>query len=596
MKKKTFILNFITAVILVSAASAFILHKADEAVRNIIEEQRKTVRAQAGDKLKSFDLFMLVMADRMEERAEKALVAADAILGESAAKGIPAEPDVLRRLADGLGVGEIYLINSNGVVFSTSSRREQGVSLTKTGKSLGDFINSLYGKGGFAHGRLSIGMVTGRPAMFSYYSPRGSSYIVETAIYLEDFISENHGRDVYDYYFRDYFKELVSSCIYTESVDVFTKFRVSGYSLFNSGREFPLGVGSPLSSGTVIEKRQGNRIYEYSVFRLSSSESGFAETYYLEIIYDFSKAGGSVMKSAYAAVFFVILCGVLLLIMMYCFMSGRRLSSAGLTAVSLPDEAGADSHVMPDSRQPSGGEPGYRILLADDSEYNRFVAESYLEGTGCALDYAENGFAALELFSKNRYDMVLTDIQMPRMDGYELTKEIRAFEETTGLRRTPVIAITAYDLEREAKRCLEAGCDAYVAKPLNKDMLLKTMAIFREGQIEKPSMPEKGEDGFIAVSVRPEFRDVTPLFLKELKSTPQKIQELLDRDDFESIQFIGHRLKGEAKTFGFEPVSDYGLYIQGAAIRRNRKKIEETAEDLNEYVSKIRLIFDKKSV
>ncbi|MCD8492847.1 MAG: hypothetical protein LRY51_13645 [Geovibrio sp.] len=50
------------------------------------------------------------------------------------------------------------------------------------------------------------------------------------------------------------------------------------------------------------------------------------------------------------------------------------------------------------------------------------------------------------------------------------------------------------------------------------------------------------------------------------------------------------------KTFGFEPVSDYGLYIQGAAIRRNRKKIEETAEDLNEYASKIRLIFDKKSV
>ncbi|MCD8492849.1 MAG: hypothetical protein LRY51_13655 [Geovibrio sp.] len=125
-EEKNFILNFITAVILVSVASAFILHKADEAVRNIIEEQRKTVRAQAGDKLKSFDLFMLVIADRMEERAEKALLAADAILGESAAKGIPAEPDVLRRLADGLGVGEIYLINSNGVVSAHQAAENRG--------------------------------------------------------------------------------------------------------------------------------------------------------------------------------------------------------------------------------------------------------------------------------------------------------------------------------------------------------------------------------------------------------------------------------------------------------------------------------------
>ncbi|MGE4496355.1 MAG: response regulator [Deferribacterales bacterium] len=602
MKRKTFILNFIIAFLLVFAASAFILRKAESSIRHIIDGQRKTVRAQVGDKLKNFDLFMLVVADKMEVRAEKALTAIDAILGESAAKGIPAEPETLRRLADGLGIGEIYLVNSNGVIFSTSNRKEQGVNLIRAGKNLGEFLTDLYGRGAFAHGRLTIGMVTGRPTMFSYYSPKGSTYIVETAVYLEDFISEEHGRKVYDYYFRDFFKELTASCVYTENIDVFTKFRVSGFSLFNFRHELPIesSEAERLRDGGVLELEKNGRLYEYSAFRLKDSEGNFTETYFLEIVYNFAGAGDSVMKSAYAAIAAVGLCGVLLFFMLNCIAEKRLSAKKSKTEpeASPRTDDGAQKGEKTEREPPLPEERfgAYRVLLADDSEYNRFVTESYLEGTGCSVDYADSGFAALELFSKNRYDMVLTDIQMPRMNGYELTKEIRAFEAGTGRGRTPVIAITAYSLEHEAKRCLEAGCDAYVAKPLSRDALLQTMAVFRNGHLEKPSMPEEGEDGFIEVNVRPEFAEVTPLFLRDLKQMPQKIRELLDNDDFESIQFIGHRLKGEAKTFGFEPVSDYGLYIQGAAIRRSRQKIEETAEDLNEYASKIRLIFDKKSV
>lgn len=601
MKRKIFILNFLAVVILVFSISAAILHRADDSVRSNIEEQRKTVRTQIGDKLKSFDLFMLVIASKMEERAEKALLEINTVLGDSAAKGIGAEPDALRRLADEKGVGEIYLINSNGIVFSTSNRREQGFSLVKAGKTLSAFLSTVYGSGEFAHGRISVGMVSGRAAMFSYYSPKGSRYIVETAVYLEDYLAEQYGVRLYEYFFRDFFNDLIQSCVYTKSIDVFTKFRVSGYSLFNFKKEFPL-EGSyidRLKEGSVIEKKDGDTLYEYSAFRLENSEGGFAETYYLEVVYDFSEAGDSVMKSAYAAVLSVGLSGILLFLFLNCALAGygQRGSQKNASGVYPDDD---DKASLPDSEGSNyadGREKGsYRILLADDSEYNRFVTESYLEGTECTLDYAESGFAALEKFTVNKYDMVLTDIQMPGMDGYELTRKIRAFEASTGMKRTPVIAITAYDLEREAKRCLEAGCDAYVAKPLNRDMLLKTMSIFREGQIDKPSMPAEGEDGLITVIVKSEFSEVTPLFLKDLKETPSKIRNLLENEDFESIQFIGHRLKGEAKTFGFEPVSDYGLYIQGAAIRRNSAKIEEIAGDLHEYSSKIRLIFDKKSV
>ncbi|WP_331964087.1 response regulator [Candidatus Binatus sp.] len=113
-----------------------------------------------------------------------------------------------------------------------------------------------------------------------------------------------------------------------------------------------------------------------------------------------------------------------------------------------------------------------RILLADDSRDNRLLMHAYFKKTPYIVDEAEDGAAAVEKFRTGAYDLVLMDIQMPIMDGYSATRAIRAMERDTGRRRIPIIALTASVLAEALDKAIDAGCDAYVAKPVKKATLL----------------------------------------------------------------------------------------------------------------------------
>jgi len=112
------------------------------------------------------------------------------------------------------------------------------------------------------------------------------------------------------------------------------------------------------------------------------------------------------------------------------------------------------------------------ILLVEDSEDNRFLIQAYLKKIVCRIDIAENGAIAVEKFKKNKYDIILMDMQMPVMDGYTATREIRKLEKEKGLKHTPIIALTAYALKEEIKKSLDAGCDIHLSKPIKKVKLL----------------------------------------------------------------------------------------------------------------------------
>jgi len=116
------------------------------------------------------------------------------------------------------------------------------------------------------------------------------------------------------------------------------------------------------------------------------------------------------------------------------------------------------------------------ILLAEDSLSNRELLEFYLAKTTCRIDFADHGKDAVRLFMENDYDIVLMDIQMPTMDGFEATRLIRAYEKENKLAPTPIIAVTANALSEDRGRCIAAGCTFYLAKPITKNDLLKTIA------------------------------------------------------------------------------------------------------------------------
>lgn len=117
-----------------------------------------------------------------------------------------------------------------------------------------------------------------------------------------------------------------------------------------------------------------------------------------------------------------------------------------------------------------------RILLAEDSVSNRLLIQSYLKKSPCELDLAENGELAVDMFKAVRYDLVFMDMEMPVLDGYSATREIRRYEQESGLPRTPIIALTAYAREEDAQKCLEAGCTAYLSKPITKATLLAALS------------------------------------------------------------------------------------------------------------------------
>jgi two-component system sensor histidine kinase/response regulator len=113
--------------------------------------------------------------------------------------------------------------------------------------------------------------------------------------------------------------------------------------------------------------------------------------------------------------------------------------------------------------------------LVEDSPDNQVLVRSYLKQTPYRLDIADHGAIALELFKNGIYDLILMDMQMPVMDGYEATRAIRAWEREHDLPHTQVIALTALALKEDGVKILEAGCNAHMTKPIKKHTLLEVL-------------------------------------------------------------------------------------------------------------------------
>ncbi|MCL6473494.1 MAG: response regulator [Firmicutes bacterium] len=116
-----------------------------------------------------------------------------------------------------------------------------------------------------------------------------------------------------------------------------------------------------------------------------------------------------------------------------------------------------------------------RILLAEDNEVNRLVAVKMLQSLGCTVDVAVNGEEVVKKALQNRYDMILMDVQMPEMDGYEATRRIREAEYSTGEHRI-IVAMTAHSMESDRRACLEAGMDDYLSKPVQRNRLAEMLS------------------------------------------------------------------------------------------------------------------------
>jgi two-component system sensor histidine kinase/response regulator len=225
---------------------------------------------------------------------------------------------------------------------------------------------------------------------------------------------------------------------------------------------------------------------------------------------------------------------------------------------------------------------GLRVLLAEDNTINQQIAVELLEGVGVSIDVASNGREALSMLladgGNTQYDVVLMDLQMPEMDGYQATARIRA---APSLAELPIIAMTAHATAEERDRCLVAGMRGHITKPIDPELLYRTLMQFhRPGQVTtmagKPvnrssraaGLPEIAgldvADGLSRVGGNMKlYRSLLGQFVEQQADAVSAVRAGLECQDLALVKRLIHTLKGVCGSLGAKNISGLATELEG---------------------------------
>jgi CheY-like chemotaxis protein len=201
-----------------------------------------------------------------------------------------------------------------------------------------------------------------------------------------------------------------------------------------------------------------------------------------------------------------------------------------------------------------------RILVADDSEDNRYLIRSYLRSLPYQLDFAENGVIALEKLRTCAYDLGLVDVHMPEMDGYAVARSVRNDGSGRNDKSLPLIALTADAYPSAIEKSVAAGFNAHLTKPIRKRTLLEAIA-------KHARVPDQHQ-----VKAEDESRSLTSLASEYLESSRKKAAEIvvaIGHKDFDAIRTAGHNMKGTGTAYGFPRLTELGGTIEQSAIQQD---------------------------
>ena len=244
--------------------------------------------------------------------------------------------------------------------------------------------------------------------------------------------------------------------------------------------------------------------------------------------------------------------------------------------------------------------PPARILVVDDGDETRELLQLVLEEVGLQVEGAENGQVGVDRARSEPFDLILMDMQMPVMDGYTATSSLRQ----AGL-ETPIVALTANAMKGFERECLEAGCTAYLTKPVDLDALVEELARLLGGE-RRADAPEETPPGDAIAGERPEQEwtgDDTPLvsrlasnprfhatiekFVGRLEEKLEAMQACCDSRDFEELARLGHWLKGSAGTVGFDAFSGPAKALELLAKEGKENEIEASISELRRLAERI---------
>ncbi len=251
-------------------------------------------------------------------------------------------------------------------------------------------------------------------------------------------------------------------------------------------------------------------------------------------------------------------------------------------SVPLEISAGSGSSIVNTAGEnPARILPALRILLVEDSPDNRTITLAYLQDTPYVIDIAENGTVACDKFALACYDLVLMDRQMPVMDGLTATRLIRAWESEHHRTPTPIIALTAAALKGDRGKCVEAGCTAYLTKPIKQEVLLAAI-------LEYVVIPSSLDP--ILVKTNRKFAERVPVYLQNCRTNQIAMEDALARADFTTVEFLAHGMRGSGGMFGFQAITDIGAGLEEAADRSDITAVRRWLTALAGYLDRVRLV------
>jgi signal transduction histidine kinase/CheY-like chemotaxis protein/HPt (histidine-containing phosphotransfer) domain-containing protein len=246
-----------------------------------------------------------------------------------------------------------------------------------------------------------------------------------------------------------------------------------------------------------------------------------------------------------------------------------------------------------------------RVLVAEDTPFNQRFVMRLMERWGHAAVLAPDGRQAVTEFSRGAFDLVLMDVQMPDMDGLEAAAAIRALE--AGGRRTPIIAMTAHAIPGYRERCLEAGMDDYVSKPIDVETLQKAIARLTAaaappaaGRTSETEAPFRLPDLLRAFDQDWEFmREVVEVFFSDYPQQLATLRRAADAGDGPVFRRSAHSLKGMLLNFQAEAAAQKALRLehrgQAGELDGVRDLIDELAADLKVVEAELRALLSRAS-
>lgn len=227
-----------------------------------------------------------------------------------------------------------------------------------------------------------------------------------------------------------------------------------------------------------------------------------------------------------------------------------------------------------------------RILVADDSKDNHVLLQGYLQSYPYHFTFVENGAQAVEKFKSNSFDLVIMDIEMPELDGYAATEAIRSWEETKRIpipRRVPILGISAYNNTTKARL---HGFTGYLVKPISPGELLEEILRLTRSLPEKNVLSTGSHaNSHTVASLEKTLQALGPTYLQNRRKEVAEMRVLIEKSEFKIIERFGHRMKGNALSYGHAELGQLGSALEEAAGAGDTVRVRALVSQIDNYVS-----------